>query len=150
MGTGSGARPHDHAADQQRLGQGKIGGSKYTAEQRSSRYAPARWGSRVMKEIYSWVSWFRELSRKIAEGGEEFLAARACTVPWREDGSKPPLLNFADKHIDPFSFIYYLASYARHSPGRKRVFKGVEEVFGVPNPLHPEAQEEFIFPQPQH
>ena len=102
-----------------------------------------------MREIYSWVPWFRELSRKIAKGGEEFLAARARQVPWREDGNEPPLLNFGDEHIDPFSFIYYLASLGRYSPGRKRVYKGVEEVFGVPSTLHLDAEEEFIFPQPQ-
>ena len=56
-------------------------------------------------------------------------------------------LEFGDEHIDPFSFINYLGSLARHPPGRKRVYKGVEEVFGVPSPFDCDANEEFIFPQ---
>lgn len=106
-------------------------------------------GAASMREIYSWVPWFRELSRKIADGGGQSLAARARQVPWREDGGDPPLVRFGDEHIDPFSFIYSLASYARYAPGRKRVFKGVEKEFGLPCPLHLDAEEEFIFPQPQ-
>lgn len=102
-----------------------------------------------MREIYSWVPWFRELSRKIADSGSQYLAARARQVPWKEDGSEPPLVQFGDEYIDPFSFIYSLASYARHLPGRRRVFKGVEEAFGVPSSLHLDVDEEFIFPHPQ-
>ena len=102
-----------------------------------------------MKEIYSWVPWFRELSRRIAQHDTEFLVDRARQIPWKEDGSKPALFGYGDDQVDPFSFIYSLASLARHLPGRTRVYKGVEEVFDLPGSLHLEADEEFIFPQPQ-
>lgn len=102
-----------------------------------------------MKEIYSWVPWFRNLSRKISEGGEAFLAPLARQVPWKVDGSEPYLVRFGDENIDPFSFIYLLASFARFSPGRKRVYEGVERLFDMPSSLHLDADKEFIFPQPQ-
>ena len=98
-----------------------------------------------MKEIYYWVPWFSNLSRKIAKEGDELLATRARQIPWRQDGSEPALLRFGDEHIDPFSFINYLGSLARYAPGRTRVYKGVEEVFGVPSPFDLDADDEFIF-----
>ncbi|MCY3878370.1 MAG: hypothetical protein OXF74_04225 [Rhodobacteraceae bacterium] len=63
-----------------------------------------------MKEIYDWVPWFKELGEKIAEGGEASLIERAKSVSWKADGSKPPLLSYGDENIDPFSFVYTLAS----------------------------------------
>lgn len=32
-----------------------------------------------MREIYDWTKWFTELARKIAEGGETYLASAAIT-----------------------------------------------------------------------
>ena len=60
-----------------------------------------------MKEIYSWVPWFQELRRKIAEGGETYLIEKANQVEW---GGDPLLLQHGDKGIDPFSFFSFLAS----------------------------------------
>ena len=100
-----------------------------------------------MQEIYSWVPWFRELSRKIADGGEEFLAVRARQVQWKKDGSEPALLRFGDEHVDPFSFIGYVGALARFSPGRTRVYKSIEEVFGVACPFDLSSDEQFIFPR---
>ena len=60
-----------------------------------------------MKEIYSWVPWFRELARKIEEGGETYLIQKAKQVEWEGDLS---LFQYGDKGIDPFSFFYFLAS----------------------------------------
>ena len=60
-----------------------------------------------MKEIYDWVLWFRELVKKIEEGGEAYLIEKAKEVDW---GNKRSLLGFGDENIDPFSFIYFLAS----------------------------------------
>ena len=57
-----------------------------------------------MKEIYDWVPWFRELARKIAEGGETYLIEKAKQVNWGED---PSLLRYGDEGIDPFSFFYF-------------------------------------------
>ena len=39
-----------------------------------------------MREIFHWVPWFVELSPKIAQNGEEFLAQKARQIPRREDG----------------------------------------------------------------
>ena len=60
-----------------------------------------------MKEIYSWVPWFAELSRKIADGGEEYLRNRPKRIPWKEGGTEPALLRYRDKNIDPLSFLYF-------------------------------------------
>ena len=57
---------------------------------------------------YSWVPWFRELAQNIASGDRKLLAKKARSVEWFHD--KPPLLNHGDKNIDPFSFLYTLAS----------------------------------------
>ena len=57
---------------------------------------------------YSWVPWFRELARKIAAGGPDYLVPRARQVDWLKDN--PPILQYGDDNIDPFSFIYTLVS----------------------------------------
>ena len=80
-----------------------------------------------MKEIYAWVPWFKALTDKIAEGGEEYLAARAKEVYW---GNSRALLEYEDENIDPFSFIYFLAS-KNTSNQRIPVFQSVGKVFGV-------------------
>ena len=54
---------------------------------------------------YSWVSWFRELARKIAEGGRAELIKKVEEVLW--GGDNPPILRHRDS-VDPFSFIYSL------------------------------------------
>ena len=60
-----------------------------------------------MNGIYQWVEWFKELSHKIANNGEQFLVERARLVEWKVDGSIPPLLNYGDENIDPF-FVHLL------------------------------------------
>ena len=99
-----------------------------------------------MREIFKWVPWFVELSRKIAENGEEFLADKARQIPWKEDGSEAALLGYGDHNIDPFSFIYSLAGY-QHA--WKRVFTRVSEAFGLTSKFARELDEPFIFPTPQ-
>ena len=100
-----------------------------------------------MKEIYSWVPWFRELSSKIADGGPKFLLDRARQIPWKKDGSEPQLLKFGDNNIDPFSFIYSLAGYSRDL---KRLYPSVGDVFGLTSELPIESDDAFIFPTPPH
>ena len=102
-----------------------------------------------MKEIYSWVPWFRELSEKIAGNGEEYLVERAKRIAWKKDGSEPPLLRYGDNHIDPFSFVYSVASVGRQTAeNRKRVFESVTDEFDLSSQLALEIDEAFIFPQP--
>ena len=100
-----------------------------------------------MKEIYDWVPWFRRLAEKIAKGGETYLIEKAKLVAW---GGNPPLLQYRDEGIDPFSFFYFLASKARHEQPRKRVYNSVSSVFEMES-LPPDAgiDDYYIFPTPQ-
>ena len=60
---------------------------------------------------YSWVPWFRELARKIAEGDEADLVEKAKAVDWQADS--PTILRHGDANVDPFSFLYSLTSRLR-------------------------------------
>ena len=99
-----------------------------------------------MKEIYSWVPWFRELARKIAEGGEAYLIEKAKQVKW---GGDPPLLRYGDEGIDPFSFFYFLAS-KNTSNQLETVYDSVSDVFDIESSL-PDTDNGvyYIFPTPQ-
>ena len=101
-----------------------------------------------MKEIYGWVPWFRELAKKIAEGGETYLIEKAKNqVEW---GGDPPLLKYGDEGIDPFSFVYFLASKARDKQPRKRVYNSVSSVFEIESSLSDTDNDVYyIFPTPQ-
>ena len=101
-----------------------------------------------MKEIYEWVPWFKELSSTIADNGETFLVERAKRVSWKEDGSNPPTLLPGDENINPFSFIYAVASLAPSADNRIRVFPSVTDVFGLTTSLPLDRDEAFIFPTP--
>ena len=99
-----------------------------------------------MKEIYDWVPWFRELAKKIAEGGETYLIEKAKQVAWGED---PPLLRYGDEGIDPFSFFYFLASKNTKNQ-RQPVYDSVSDVFDIESSL-PDTDNGvyYIFPTPQ-
>ena len=98
-----------------------------------------------MKEIYSWVPWFRELGRKIEEGGEAYLIEKARQVEWTGDIS---LLEYGDEGIDPFSFFYFLAS--KNTRNRRRpVYDSVSHVFGIESLLPDMGIDDYyIFPTP--
>ena len=98
-----------------------------------------------MKEIYDWVPWFRELARKIAEGGETYLIEKAKQVNWGED---PSLLRYGDEGIDPFSFFYFLAS--KNTVNQlKPVYYSVSRVFEIKSPLPDMGiSDYYIFPSP--
>ncbi len=81
-----------------------------------------------MKEIYAWVPWFQELAGKIAEGGEAGLIERAKRVEWHQDD--PALLRFRNENIDPFSFIYTLAS-KNDKKLLKPVYRSVSKIFDI-------------------
>ena len=98
-----------------------------------------------MKEIYDWVPWFRELAKKITEGGETYLIEKANQVAWGED---PPLLQYDDEGIDPFSFFYFLAL-KNVSSQREKVYSSVHQVFEVESPLPDTGVDDYyIFPTP--
>ena len=98
-----------------------------------------------MKEIYSWVPWFRELGRKIEEGGEAYLIEKARQVEWTGDISP---LEYGDEGIDPFSFFYFLAS--KNTRNRlKPVYDSVSHVFGIESLLPDmDIDDYYIFPTP--
>lgn len=101
-----------------------------------------------MKEIYSWVPWFKELTQKIAVGGEGYLIDRAKRVAWKEDGSEAALLNYGDANIDPLSFLYTLASLSKGRDSRNRVYQSISSEFEVTAALDPDLDDGFIFPTP--
>ena len=81
-----------------------------------------------MKEIYAWVPWFQELAGKVAEGGEAGLIERAKQIVWAHDS--PALLNYGDENIDPFSFLYTLAS-KNDTKLLKPVYRSVSKIFDI-------------------
>ncbi len=96
-----------------------------------------------MKEIYSWVPWFRELARKIEEGGEAYLTEKAKQVEWGEDSS---LLQQGDKGIDPFSFFSFLASKSTTNQ-QELVYNSVSREFEIKIPLPDMYIEDYyLFP----
>ena len=99
-----------------------------------------------MKEIYDWVPWFRELVRRIADEGEAYLNEKAAKVDWGENLAQ---LEYGDEGIDPFSFLYFLASKAATTQ-LKTVYESVSEEFGIESPLpDPSVYENYIFPTPE-
>ena len=99
-----------------------------------------------MKEIYSWVPWFRELAEKIAKEGEDYLNQKAKGVDW---GRNLKSLEFGDRGIDPFSFIYFLASKAATNQ-LKTVYDSVSQEFAIGSPLPDSTKYEYyIFPTPE-
>ena len=111
-----------------------------------------------MKEIFHWVPWFRELSRKIVEGGEQYLIDKARAVTWRETKpqekeheQKQELISGEDHWIDPFSFLYTLAG--KNTTNQRRfVYPSVHKEFGLdkggPDVPDPTDADLYVFPRP--
>ena len=98
-----------------------------------------------MKEIYGWVPWFRELAKKIAEGGETYLIEKARQVEWEGNLS---LFQDGNKGIDPFSFFYFLAS-KNTANQLEPVYYSVSRVFEIKTPLPDmDIYDYYIFPSP--
>ena len=108
-----------------------------------------------MREIYHWTEWFSELAGKIAEGGEEFLIERAQRIAWKADGTGPPLLDYGDENIDPFSFFYSLAQRSQSRENRSRIYPSIKEVFNMERLPPVELDDSgdafvFVFPAPRY
>ena len=106
-----------------------------------------------MREIYHWTDWFSELAGKIAEGDEEFLIERAKRIAWKDDGTGPPLLDYGDENIDPFSFFYSLAQRSQGRENRSRIYPSIKEIFSMER-LPPveldDSDAAFVFPTPRY
>ncbi|MYC13913.1 MAG: hypothetical protein F4Y39_09340, partial [Gemmatimonadetes bacterium] len=98
-----------------------------------------------MKEIYSWVPWFRELGKKIAEGGETYLIEKANQMMW--GSGKPRVLLYGDENIDPFSFFYSLAQKNTRYQ-REIVYNSVHNIFDISAPLDTSIDEYYVIPTP--
>ena len=98
-----------------------------------------------MKEIYDWVPWFTELSRKIAEGGPEFLVDRARRVSW---GETTPALLRSEVGPDPLSFVYTIAAYSRTFARRRIIYPSISESFGLRTMDDADSEYVCIFPTP--
>lgn len=96
-----------------------------------------------MKEIYSWVPWFRELAEKIAGEDKRYLFGKAKQVKWGEDSS---LLQHGDKGIDPFSFFSFLASKSTTNQ-QELVYNSVSREFEIKIPLPDmHIEDYYLFP----
>ena len=100
-----------------------------------------------MKEVYEWVPWFRELGKKIDEGGEQFLIDKAKSIAWKVDGNDPPLLKYGDDNIDPFSFIYTLAN-LNDNKNWNRIYPVIQDAFGLTAVLPLDLDDALFFPTP--
>ena len=100
-----------------------------------------------MRDQYTWVEWFNELSTKIAAAGPDSLAERAARVQWRTDDDTPPLRRYGPHNVDPFSFVYTLAANCRGGTSRTRIIKSVDEIFELEAKLPVDLDEAFYFPQ---
>ena len=99
-----------------------------------------------MNPRYAWIPWFEELARKIAEGGPEELADRARNkIPWNRDAG---LLKFGDKNIDPFSFLYVLAS-KNGTKTWKKAHRAIKEHFGLTTKVTAAFDDGFYIPTPR-
>ena len=101
-----------------------------------------------MKEIYDWVPWFKELGGKIAAGGERYLIDQARAVAWKGDDSDPAILRYGEENIDPFSFVYTVASLNRGDAARNRVYSSISRAFDLSSQLDLESEDGLIFPTP--
>ena len=99
-----------------------------------------------MKGIYAWVPWFQSLAQRIARDGQPFLSELAKTVPWKADGSEPPLLKYGAVNIDPFSFFNYLAGLSYQLKNRARMYPSISQMVGTPNPESIDRDDAFMFP----
>ena len=84
-----------------------------------------------MRQDYSWVPWFRALVANILANGRDWLVDRAQAVDWGNDD--PAILRRDAKNVDPFSFLYFLASYAGESRANllRPVYESVHDKFGI-------------------
>ena len=97
-----------------------------------------------IKNHFLWCAWFKELATKIAENGEQYLIEKANSVSW--EGSRS-LLAFGDDKLEPFSFIYFLAS-KNTTKQFVPVYQSVHEQFELQAANITEYPDSCFFPAP--
>lgn len=102
-----------------------------------------------MKEIYAWVPWFRELAGTVAAGTQDELSGRARQIRWSDNPEASIGLLEQGQDVDPFSFLYTLASRCGGPASRERVCNDVTELFGLAARIPVESDDAFIFPRGQ-
>ena len=92
-----------------------------------------------MKEMYDWVAWHRELAKKIAEGGRDYLVEKIGRVAHKQ------ALGLAKLGRDPLSFFDFLRNSQSES---NEVCEAVQDVFELVKTKLPDPGElrDIIFP----
>ena len=103
-----------------------------------------------MKEIYSWAPYFRELARKVADGGERDLIDAAKRVAWKPEGPQSRLLEYGDENIDPFSFFYTIAANSSGAVSRERIYESLRGIYNLESELPLDLSDAFVFPIPRN
>ena len=75
------------------------------------------------------------------------MGERAARVKWHDDDHTPPLLKYGAEMVDPFSFIYTLASLCGSRQSRTRVTESVAGIFDLEPKLPLNVDDAFYFPQ---
>lgn len=100
------------------------------------------------------MEWFEELAKKVADNDPAYLINNAKKIPWKWDVKtnspvfSQSLLDYGDENIDPFSFIYTVASKATTIENTKRVFGAISETFELTSELNFDSGDNFVFPTP--
>ena len=97
-----------------------------------------------MTDYYLWVPWFRELTKKISQGGPSYLIEKSKKVNWADNKNDPPLLRHGHRGIDPFSFLYFLA-FKNTSNKFELVYQSVHDEFEI---SVDRPKNEIYFPTP--
>ena len=104
-----------------------------------------------MNKLYQWVDWFEELARNIADNDHEYLVERAKQVEWKSPNYQWQdfrLFKYGEENVDPFSFIYTLAS-LNSKASFKRVLEDITDVFKLNQKLNlDQSKIDFVIPTP--
>ena len=99
-----------------------------------------------MNELYAWVPWFNEMSRKIALGDGQKLAECAGQIEWGGSDEYVEFLKNRPDIVDPFSFIYTFARRCRGGKNRAALIASTAAVFGLESVFPSDCDDAFYFP----
>lgn len=99
-----------------------------------------------MSELFAWIPWFRELARKISDGGPKYLAERSRAIRWNIEG-EAALVQYGDRNIDPFSFFRFLSS--KNTARWRHIHPQITRHFGLTTGSGTDFDGGFYFPTGQ-